>query len=150
MPIHEYQCEECGAAFEEFFKSVSKVAADVPCPECGTDARRLVSGANHSFAHTPTGPVPQNTGVSSIDHNFDRVIGRDAAAKWRTIEDRRSYKDRILYEERKAGKGVESQHLVRTREGAGDYRVVKEDERKEINARRKAVEMISKKAAENT
>lgn len=148
MPIHKYQCEDCGAAFEEFYKSISKVPESEKCPECGVPARRLVSGANHSFAHTPTGPVPQNTGVSSIDHNFDRVIGRDAAAKWRTIEDRKSYKNRILHEERKTGKGVESQHLVRTREGAGDYRVVKEDERQKINARRKAVEMISKKAAE--
>lgn len=147
MPIHEFECE-CGVQFERFYKTVSKVAASEPCPDCGNTAHRLVSGANHTFAHTPTGPVPQNTGVSSIDHSYDRVIGRDAAAKWRTIEDRKSYKDGIVRDERKAGKGVENQHLVRTRDGAGDYRVVKEPERQEINARRQVINAISKKAAE--
>jgi putative FmdB family regulatory protein len=144
MPIYEYRCEECGVQFEELWKTVSKAKDVAPCPECGTEAPKIMSPANHQFAHTPSGPVPQNTGVSQIDHSYDRVIGRDAEAKWAKIEERNKVKDGIIRDEANAGRLISRNHLVRTREGAGEYRVVTEPERQEINARRKVADVVQK------
>lgn len=93
-----------------------------PCTECGEEAKKLISAANHTFAHQPTGPVPQNTGVSQIDHSFDRTIGRDAEAKWKIIEDRQKYKRRVIDQE-----GASGHDLSRTPDG--DYRVMEKWER---------------------
>ena len=56
MPIYEFECEECGARFEEL------VAADgaVACPSCGSEgARRLLSTVS------PPGRQPRGAGVRS-------------------------------------------------------------------------------------
>ena len=146
MPIHEYECDDCGLRVEELFKSTPP--ATLTCDDCGSVMRRLVSAANHSFAHTPTGPTPQNTGVTGIDHNFDRVIGRDAERRWKAIEERQAHKRSVLRDAHKGGVAAGMEHLVRTREGAGEYRVIGEDERKEVNARRKLAEAVSKAATQ--
>lgn len=145
MPIFEYQCEECGVQFEKLYKSISTAPEGrIPCPECGEVAKKLVSAANHSFSHIPTGPFPQNTGVSQIDHNYDRVIGRDAEQKWAAIEKRNAGKDRIIRHEQEAGRGITRDHLVPTAEGPGAYRTVTEPERKSINARRETAVDVRK------
>lgn len=149
MPIHEYECDECGVRQEELFKTASAVPGTFPCPECGTAMKKMVSAANHTFAHTPNAPVPQNTGVKAIDHSYDRVIGRDAEQKWRQIEDRNKHKESIIQDARKQGLDVKSEHLVKTREGAGDYRVIGEKERQEVNRRRKLAEAVGKAASPN-
>jgi len=41
MPLYEYRCEECGAAFEAISRITEKDEAE--CPECGAKAERLVS-----------------------------------------------------------------------------------------------------------
>lgn len=147
MPIHEFQCDDCGLQVEELFKSGS-VPDAIPCSECGSEMRRLVSAANHTFAHQPTGPVPQNTGVKAIDHNVDRVIGRDAERKWAAIEERNKHKRAALVDARKHGLDAKPEHLVRTRDGAGEYRLVGEKERQTINARRKLADKASKAVAQ--
>jgi putative FmdB family regulatory protein len=43
MPTYEYRCASCGHHFERFSLKMSK-AASVPCPQCGKQARRLISG----------------------------------------------------------------------------------------------------------
>jgi len=56
MPIYEFECEECGARFEEL------VAADdaVACPSCGSErARRLLSPVS------PPGRQPRGAGARS-------------------------------------------------------------------------------------
>ncbi len=57
MPIYEFECEECGARFEEL---VAAGAAPVPCPECGSErTRRLIS------AVSPPGRQPRGAAVRS-------------------------------------------------------------------------------------
>lgn len=45
MPIYEFACQSCGHRFEELVGShVGMDAADVACPECGSEkAERLLS-----------------------------------------------------------------------------------------------------------
>jgi len=148
VPLFEFQCEDCGIRFEKLSKSSEEAGNAAPCPECGDDAKRQVSVVNHTFAHTPNGPVPQNTGVSQIDHNFDRVIGRDAEQKWALIEERKQHKEAVLKEARKNGVDAQMEHLVRTREGAGDYRVIDKKEREVVNARRTLADAVNKAASE--
>jgi len=139
MPIHEYRCNECGLQIEKLFKRVSLVPDVVPCPDenCGnTEMQKLVSAANHTFKHGEgqmRGMLPPNTGTSD-DWNADKAIGRDAARKWEIINQRKTHKDKILREERAQGRGVTTEHLVRTPDG--DYRTIKEPERKAVNAAR--------------
>jgi putative FmdB family regulatory protein len=33
MPIYEYHCEDCGATFDKFVRSIS-APVEVECPEC--------------------------------------------------------------------------------------------------------------------
>lgn len=124
MPIYEYRCEECGLQFEKM-KPISKHNEPQPCPECEAEAKKLVSAVNHAFAHTPVGgPRPQNTGVHAIDYNADRVIGRDAEQRWKTIAERQKHKIGVLRD----NPGATGFDLSRTHEG--DYRVMKPEERK--------------------
>ena len=42
MPIYEYRCDKCGAAFE-LLRSMSQSDSDAPCPECGAPAKKKLS-----------------------------------------------------------------------------------------------------------
>jgi putative FmdB family regulatory protein len=56
MPIYEFECEGCGARFEELVATGGGVA----CPSCGSGAtRRLFS------AVSPPGRQPRGAGVRS-------------------------------------------------------------------------------------
>lgn len=153
MPIYEFLCQDCGVKFERLFKSISSTADTSPCPECGNKVPKVPSVANHTFVHSQRqtrGPLPSNTGTSD-DWNFDKTIGRDAAEKWETINARNAHKDRMIRDARKSGQEVTSkEQLVRTRDGEEGYRVVKEPERKVINARRTLAEAVSKAASQQS
>jgi putative FmdB family regulatory protein len=43
MPTYEFRCPE-GHEFEKFYRKISDAVAELPCPECGKIATRLVSG----------------------------------------------------------------------------------------------------------
>ena len=43
MPTYEFRCPD-GHQFEKFYRKISDAAMEVPCPECGKPATRLVSG----------------------------------------------------------------------------------------------------------
>ena len=43
MPTYEFRCPD-GHEFEKFYRKISDAASEVPCPECGKIATRLVSG----------------------------------------------------------------------------------------------------------
>jgi putative FmdB family regulatory protein len=77
MPIYEFECEECGARFEEL------VAAEVEalaCPECASErTRRLMSGVS------PPGRQPRGAKVRS---NESMRGEREAARKDRIVESR--------------------------------------------------------------
>lgn len=125
MPIYEYECQSCGLRFEKMRKMAD---SDNPigCPECAAgETRKMVTAANHTFAHTPVGgPRPQNTGVHSIDYSADQVIGRASEAAWKTIGERQKHKKGVL----SSNPGATGHDLSRTHEG--DYRIMKPEERK--------------------
>jgi putative FmdB family regulatory protein len=46
MPIYEFECKSCGHRFEELVGShVGVDAADVKCPECGSEVERRISSS---------------------------------------------------------------------------------------------------------
>jgi putative FmdB family regulatory protein len=78
VPIYEFECEECGARFEEL------VAADGPppaCPSCAADgARRLLSSVS------PPGRQPRGARVRADE---SRRSEREAARGERIAESRK-------------------------------------------------------------
>ena len=42
MPTYEYRCRDCARDFEVFQRMSDRPGA--PCPDCGRDAERLISG----------------------------------------------------------------------------------------------------------
>lgn len=124
LPIYEYLCEECGLKFDRLRK-MSESDAPQPCLECGTEARKLVSAANHAFAHPASqtrGMAPPNTGTSD-DYNFDKAIGRDAARRWENIGQRIDRKKQVI----KENPGATGYDLSRNHDGS--YRVMGQQER---------------------
>ncbi len=56
MPIYEFDCESCGERFEELVGShVGLDAADVVCPQCGSNqVERRISTSYSSLPHQLT------------------------------------------------------------------------------------------------
>ncbi|HEY2480291.1 MAG TPA: zinc ribbon domain-containing protein [Solirubrobacterales bacterium] len=78
MPIYEFECEGCGACFEEL---VAAGTAAAPCPECGSErTRRLIS------AVSPPGRTPRGAEVRSDE---SRRREREAARQDRLSESRK-------------------------------------------------------------
>jgi putative FmdB family regulatory protein len=81
MPIYEFQCEGCGARFEELVAAGAEAGA---CPECGaTGALRLLSNVS------PPGRQPRGARVRS-DESKRRE--REAARQDRIAESRKARK----------------------------------------------------------
>lgn len=47
MPLYEYECEGCRAVTETIRKHDVE---SVECPECGGEARRLMSASNYTIS----------------------------------------------------------------------------------------------------
>jgi putative FmdB family regulatory protein len=78
MPIYEFECEECGARFEEL---VAAAMAPPACPKCGsTHTHRLISNVS------PPGRQPRGAGVRSDE---SRRREREAARQDRITESRK-------------------------------------------------------------
>jgi putative FmdB family regulatory protein len=78
MPIYEFECEECGARFEEL---VASAEVGVSCESCGSAAvRRLLSNVS------PPGRQPRGAAVRSDE---SRRREREAARQDRIAEDRK-------------------------------------------------------------
>jgi putative FmdB family regulatory protein len=78
MPIYEFECEECGARFEELLAAEAEPA---PCPRCGARwTRRLISSVS------PPGRQPRGAGVRSDE---SRRREREAARADRIAESRK-------------------------------------------------------------
>jgi putative FmdB family regulatory protein len=147
MPLYEYQCDSCGLKVEKLWRlmSVAKTKGTIPCEECGTDMRKLVSAASFAFKHGTSqtrGALPPNTGTSD-DFNYDKAIGRDAEQKWKVHEQRNSVKDSVIRDERRAGRAVTREQLVPTSEG---YRTITEPERVRANQNRETAFKIANAA----
>jgi putative FmdB family regulatory protein len=77
MPIYEFECEECGARFEELVAA----GAAVTCPSCGCErTRRLYSNVS------PPGRQPRGAVVRSDE---SRRREREAARQDRLTESRK-------------------------------------------------------------
>lgn len=122
MPLYQYQCQKCGLLFEGRGR-VKTAAEGVPCQGCGAQAERKLTATGFGFSNQVKGLAPTNTGVSGVDHNFDRIIAEDANAKWRVITQRQNRKKEILAGNRQAT-GFD---LQRTLEG--DYHVMSKEAR---------------------
>lgn len=74
MPIYEFQCEECGARFEELVAA----GAGAACPTCGAErTRRLYSSVS------PPGRQPRGAAVRSDE---SRRRERESARQDRLAE----------------------------------------------------------------
>ena len=97
MPLFDYQCYSCGLKFEQFVKRTSKKKEQAVCTSCGKIAVRVLSELSFAYdAETLSEASPQNSGISSFDYNFDKVIGQDAKKKWDLIEERVNQKKQVL------------------------------------------------------
>lgn len=120
MPIFTYQCS-CGLRFDAM-QSTDEPRETHPCKRCKLLAKRKISVGSVTFAHTPDGPRPQNTGASSVDHDLDVVIGRSAEQNLRVYQDRQDYKRRVI-----SANDTTGDHLSRLEDG--EYFVMSEQQR---------------------
>ena len=120
MPLYKYQCYGCGLQFK---LRVSRSKSNTqPCKSCGAEAKRsLPSNLNHGFEAEVEGLSQPNTGVSSIDYDFDRVIHSDSSKKWKVINERQQAKREMVRDS-----NTSARNIVRV----GDtYGVVSNEER---------------------
>ncbi|GAB6175717.1 hypothetical protein JCM16814_06080 [Desulfobaculum senezii] len=75
MPLYEFECEKCGAQFEDL---VASDAAAPPCPECSSGAtRKLLSATSlHIEAASPLDRKPD----AKVQHNVQKAMKRRAVA----------------------------------------------------------------------
>lgn len=99
MPKYEFDCDTCNVTFERTLKMEEHLTH--PCPSCGEEAHRVWDSDSlmFSFQGSPTGSTA-NTGVHSDDYpTADKVVGRDAEARWAQIGER----EKVKSEARKMG-----------------------------------------------
>lgn len=77
MPIYEFECDACGLRFEELTGASAEVWR---CPECGREARRVLS------AISPPGRQPRGAKVRDSE---SRRAEREAARRERLAETRK-------------------------------------------------------------
>jgi len=83
----------------------------------------VLSAPEFAFSSPTSGAGPQNTGVSGLDHDADRAIGRDAEVQWTAVAARQDRKLKILAQNPEN----EGKDLSRTFDD--DYRVMTPDQR---------------------
>jgi len=122
MPLYKYQCS-CGLRFEG---SVSMVNHAKPkkCPDCGEMANRVMPmDVNGVFNQKISGPIPQNTGVDSLDSHIDRVIGQSAEQGRKAHVDRVNIKKELLRD----NPGATGKDITKTADG--EFHLMSQEER---------------------
>jgi putative FmdB family regulatory protein len=65
MPLYEFTCRACGAAFEDIVSLAELAAGEVRCPECGSrKVERGLSTFSTAASSGETGPACGNSGGS--------------------------------------------------------------------------------------
>jgi len=105
-------------------RPAKKAQEVVACPNCAKDVSPELSAPEFAFSHTPEGLGPQSTGVSGLDHDVDRIVGRDAERQWAAVAERKNRKNRILA----SNPDKDLEDLSRTFDD--DYRVMTRAERR--------------------
>lgn len=127
MPSYDFQCP-CGLRFEKFAK-VPDRDKPVSCPDCNAKAKRLMPANIVGVMEFETsGPVPQNTGIESVDYDADRVIGKAAQVGWEFQEKRLAQKRALL----RANPGSDPHDLSKLPDG--NYRVLPSGAGKQLQA----------------
>jgi len=72
MPTYEYRCPR-GHEFEKFYRKISDAGADVPCPQCGVIAERMLSAG--------AGLVFKGSGFYITDYGKDGKKDHPATAR---------------------------------------------------------------------
>jgi hypothetical protein len=95
MPSYNYLCDSCGLFFDKAFK-LGKNPDKCTC-SCGSIAEiQLSEDIAYEFDIKTEGLNIQNSGVVSLDYDYDTIIGNDAKQRWKTIEERDSYKRSLI------------------------------------------------------
>ena len=93
MPIYRFLCQHCGLSFTENRPPNTRYT-DCKCgKEANIDLPKNINAVVRGDVKTG---APTNTGLSGIDYSVDRVIGEDAAKKWKLISHRQSDKRDII------------------------------------------------------
>jgi putative FmdB family regulatory protein len=137
MPTYIYQCK-CGVRFEAV-ASMKDHQKPKECPSCKAQAPRVIPDEVAGvFNKDVTGPVPQNTGLASLDAHIDRVIGVSAKRGWDEHEKRLRLKKRVL----DGNPGASPEALSRNPDGS--YRPLSPDERG-VHERANAINSLAMK-----
>lgn len=93
MPLYQYLCASCRLRFE-VVGGTSTASQPAACPKCAKPAPRALPGnLRMAYGAKVEGVAPQNTGLSGVDTNYDRVIGQSARQGWdaqrRRVADKR-------------------------------------------------------------
>jgi putative FmdB family regulatory protein len=71
MPTYEFVCPN-GHHFDRFFRKISDATSEVPCPECGAEAERQISGG--------AGLVFKGSGFYITDYGKDGKKGMTSSS----------------------------------------------------------------------
>ena len=123
MPQYVFQCFECGCRFEKAL-SASDATEKSACISCGEQAERIVEEVSFSFDNESSheGLSLQNTGVSSVDYDWDEIVARDAEKRWEFIQGRQQVKEVVLGDHQDRTR----QDLLRSPDG--EYDVMTDEE----------------------
>ncbi|HKW08994.1 MAG TPA: zinc ribbon domain-containing protein [Gemmatimonadaceae bacterium] len=85
MPTYDYRCPD-GHEFEKFFRKISDSVTELPCPECGKPAIRLVSGGavhfkGSGFYLTDYGKNAHRKGAPSSRGGEEKTKGESKAGE---------------------------------------------------------------------
>lgn len=125
MPVYKYNCDSCGLSFEKM-RPRSK-SSTCPCPSCKATSMKEIASASFSFNAEIKDMNPQNSGFTSIDHDFDRVIGQDSFNRWNVINERRLRKHELI-----AQYNADGSQIQKTPDG--DYLVMSQEKAKRLKA----------------
>ena len=112
MPILRFQCPSCGLSFK---KRVSRSAEESECRSCGGPS--FIEGSvklSVGFGSDVSGLKAQDTGMESLDLDYDRVVGEDARQKWDMIYQRRRDKWALINQ----NKGSTGRDILRADDGS--------------------------------
>lgn len=89
VPKYTFECVYCEVRFERTLKMGNHT--EYQCPACEEQAPRVLDG--FAFAFAPGGSAAANSGVHDHDYpTADKVVGRDADARWEVMRDREAAK----------------------------------------------------------
>jgi len=133
VPLYKFQCYECGCEFE-LPLSIKQSDKPVACVSCGEIAEKLVPDkVTFSFRPSETSLRGADTGVTSTDYNWDRLVAEDSNIKWGRVEEREREKRELVRSRPGATKG----NLIRNNDGT--YLVTAPNSEDRIRAKRKKI-----------